>query len=94
MITRQGFADVLRALGTVIEEITAPASTGDPQNDDREGMQYWLYVDIHEWEAEREWWWEYVASCFPTWSRLGRLSMNFATRQYAFNISPDAFNPS
>ncbi|KAI1783773.1 hypothetical protein LXA43DRAFT_871304, partial [Ganoderma leucocontextum] len=67
--TRQGFADVLHGLGTITEtwlqtvEDPSPASGSE----DRHRVQYCLYVETFGWEAEREWWSDYVDSCFPIW---------------------------
>ena len=85
MFTRRRFADMLQALGTIVEAIKAPATVGDCQNDDH--VKYRLRVDIYGQEAEQEWWRDHIASCFPTWSRLKLLCLRFRTREYTSNRS-------
>ncbi|KAM5545170.1 hypothetical protein V8D89_001281 [Ganoderma adspersum] len=80
--TRHGFADGLRGLGTIIEAsvpkpLQQPSPASDPEN--QYTVQYQLCVSIYDWEAKREWWSVHLDSCFPTWARLRRLSMDFIT---------------
>ena len=82
--TRQRFADVLRTLGTIIEAgVKAPASAGDSK--DEEHVQYCVKVFIFDWAGKKKWWEDRVASYFPTWSRLRRLSVILSTREYTLN---------
>lgn len=82
--TRQDFADVLSSVGAITDAwlrlVEAPPSPSWGY-DNSYGIQYQLMVEIYDWEAEREWWSNHIASCFPTWLRLGRLHMDFATRK-------------
>lgn len=81
--TRQGFVDVLRSLGTIAEEwlqtVEEQASEGDSRMD--HDVQYQLFVDIYDWEAQREWWLDHLISCFPTWLDLKRLNWTFNSRK-------------
>ncbi|PIL32980.1 hypothetical protein GSI_05098 [Ganoderma sinense ZZ0214-1] len=88
--TRETFTEILYALGPVVDtwlrtveelSLDVPAD-GDPSRDTLHGVKYQLAVEIHDWEAEREWWSDHIASCFPTWLRLGRLHMDFSTRKW------------
>ncbi|KAI1784988.1 hypothetical protein LXA43DRAFT_171741 [Ganoderma leucocontextum] len=79
--TCQGFADILRGLGTIAETwlqtVEEPSPASGSEDDHR--AQYRLRVEIYDWEAERGWWSDHVDSCFPTWLQLGRLSWTFHT---------------
>ena len=81
--TRRGFADILRALGAIAERslptIQRPSSRGRP---DVKRTRYRLAVQLWDWETEKEWWWNHIQRCFPTWARSKRLRMHFLTREY------------
>lgn len=87
---RQGFADVLHSLGIIVEawlqtiEKSHPAGERAAENNSSD-MQYQLYVEIYDWEAERKWWSDHLESCFPTWSRLRRLRWRLCTRKHIPN---------
>ena len=85
--TREGFADVLRHVGTIAEErlqgVEDRPSGGDCGTDHR--IQYQLMVVIHDWDAQKEWWEDHIKSCFPTWLDLGRLNWRFNPRKCASN---------
>ncbi len=85
--TRRGFADVLRGLGTVIEAWLQTVEGPPPAGESRDCRQakHRVRVEIVDWDAEKEWWWDHLKSCFPTWLKLGRLSWYFYTREYISN---------
>ena len=85
--TRRGFAGVLRGLGTVAETWLQagnelPAADGSEEADN---VQYLLRVVIHDWEDMRRWWFNRLTGCFPTWTRLARLRIDFRTRECSSN---------
>lgn len=88
--TRQGFADVLRGLGIIVEAwlqtLEKPHPAGEAASKDNPcGMQYQLDVEIYDWEAEWKWWSDHLERCFPTWSQLRRLSWRLCTREHTLS---------
>ncbi len=85
LFTRRQYADAVRGLGTITEgwlqTVEEPSTaTADAENHPN-GVQYQLRIEICDWDAERKWWSDHLDSCFPTWARLGRLSMDFSARE-------------
>ena len=83
LFTREGFADVLRGVGTIAEEclqvVEEQPFEGDCGTDHR--IQYELTVIIRDWDAHKEWWEDHIDSCFPTWLDSGRLNWRFNPRK-------------
>ena len=78
--TRQGFADILRTLGPIIDAwIPQPSPASNSKNDDC--LNYKIDIRIHESEAWRQWWRDCMSRCFPTWVRLKRLHIDFRARK-------------
>ncbi|TBU37314.1 hypothetical protein BD309DRAFT_876683 [Dichomitus squalens] len=77
--TRQGFADLLATVGRVMEELLQDSSA--PPSADAEvgeqGRRWDIYVDLHDWEVWRDWWWTHVQKCFPTLAKSHGIWMNF-----------------
>ncbi len=84
--TRRGFADAVRALGTITEAWLQtvdepPPGAGESGNCSQ--MKYRLRVEIVDCEAQKEWWSDHLESCFPTWLKLGQLGWAFYTREWS-----------
>ena len=78
--TRQGFADILRTLGPIVDAwIPQPSPANNSNNNDC--LNYKLDIRIHESEARRQWWLDCMKQCFPTCVRLKRLHIDFRARK-------------
>ena len=79
--TRHEFANVLHTLSAVAERWLKSTQVADDSSRDEGRVQYWVDIVIYDLESHREWWWDRVADSFPTWVRLGRLEMDYYTRE-------------
>ncbi|PIL26624.1 hypothetical protein GSI_11290 [Ganoderma sinense ZZ0214-1] len=81
--TRQGYADILNALGTTadgwLEDMQKASDTTDVSGDtSANGSECQVFVRIYDWESRREWWWGHITASFPTWAKLGRLELGYS----------------
>ncbi|KAI1784997.1 hypothetical protein LXA43DRAFT_900718, partial [Ganoderma leucocontextum] len=82
--TRQSFADILRSFSTIAEKWLRTVEEQSPaggSEDHHRSVQYQLTVQIFDVEVEKHSWLRHLVSCFPTWLQLGRLYMDFRTRE-------------
>ena len=79
--TRHEFANVLHTLSAVTERWLQTVQDADNSGRGECRVQHWVDIVIYDWESHREWWWDRVAASFPTWVRLGRLEMDYYTRE-------------
>ncbi|KAM5545227.1 hypothetical protein V8D89_001338 [Ganoderma adspersum] len=81
--TREGFANVLRTaslfVDTWIQEVAPPDNSEHHRRCECRPV-----VHIHDLEVWRQWWWDCIQRCFPTWGRLGWLSIHFQTSSSRF----------
>ena len=82
-LTRRGFSDTLRSLGTIIEASLQTLQQQSPSGDLEKTtvVPHSLCIDIYDWEATEKWWSNHLDSCFPTWAQQRRLSMKLYTRE-------------
>lgn len=86
-ITRRGFAEIVRNLGTLMEaslQIDGPSSpSGESSTSTLTSpvVRYRVQVDMYDWEAKQEWWWNQLASCLPTWAQQQQLIVSLHTRE-------------
>ena len=88
-ITRRCFAEVLHGLGTIAETSLKALQVEEERAHSGEGRGHQqvkcrMEVKIHEWEDERKWWLDHLESCFPTWSKLGKLKLIIRPRECMF----------
>ena len=81
--TRQGFADLLKTMGRVLEEWArgSPAKSRVDREVSKRHLQREVYVEIHDWEVWRNWWRTCIEECFPTFTKSGELRITYKSRE-------------
>ena len=83
--SRQGYADILAALGTItnnwLDTVLARDTTGICVEAQPRELEYQVLIRIYDWESRREWWLDHINAAFPTWAQLGRLELGYLTRK-------------
>ncbi|PIL29509.1 hypothetical protein GSI_08317 [Ganoderma sinense ZZ0214-1] len=74
--TREGFANVLRTASLFVDTWIQRDSPSN-NSEKRPHFDCRLTVRIDDLEVWRDWWWECLKRSFPTWVKLGRLTMEF-----------------
>ena len=76
--TREGYANVLRTASLFVDTWIQEAAP--PGNAEHHRCAYCrLIVHIDDSGVWRQWWWDCIQRCFPTWERLGWLTIHFQT---------------
>ena len=96
VFTQQEYADLLRALGAIVEdwlrEVQA-TEKGTSTSGRAPRLRYWVVIVLYDWEAQRVWWQAHLDASFPTWSKLGRLKVDYRTRKYNISAPPFCWTP-
>lgn len=88
-ITRRGFAEIVRNLGTLMEASLQTDRSLSPSGESSTStstsispaVRYRVQVDMYDWEAKQEWWWNQLASCLPSWAQQQQLIVSLHTRE-------------
>ena len=83
--TRQGFVELLREVGRVLEGwvhrslVLIPSSL--PEQVGEQHIHCHICVQLHDWEVWKNWWWMRLEECFPTLAMSDRLRMTYDFRE-------------
>ena len=79
--TRKAFADLLSAVGNIVEECLGDAGSWQDMHENGGDGGGWLGVQLFDQGGWQDWWRKHIDNCFPTFVRHKKLNTTFTTRK-------------